>query len=293
MVALVDGNRFSQAQQASIDATSQHGAGRLGRASLRALEGELEAVARWGAECHDPQKSPLAAFLASLLAKKTAAFFGEQDPVRLEREWDDEQRRLEARAQPDGQGKFLAYVDGLVNECRWWPTPGSDIDDFRQQCRLAAFEALSREDGFSAFEVPGEAATLLLCRRERDRMRSTARKDRRRTEVMAELRPAMRTPEDDILADERRRAISQVLPEMEAGANKAQRRWLETLGAQADQDHRLVPAKAARKLGRNRSSATRALVSLQELAMASSAARYVVEKGRAPGRLIADRSQSS
>ena len=95
-----------------------------------------------------------------------------------------------------------------------------------------------------------------------------------------------------ILATERRRAISQVLPEMEAGANKAQRRWLGTLGAQADEDRRLVPAQAARELGRNRSSATRALVSLQELALASSAARYLVEEGRAPRRLVSGRSQS-
>lgn len=183
-------------------------------------------------------------------------------------------------------------MDRLVDECRWWPTPGSDVADFRQQCRLAAFEALSHEDGFAAFEVPGEAATLLLCRRERDRMRSAARKDRRRTKVMAELRPSMRTPEDDVLAGERQRAISRVLPEMEAGANKAQRRWLETLGAHADQDRRLVPAQAAKELGGNRSSATRARVSPQELAMASGAARYLVEEAGAAGRLASGRSQS-
>lgn len=89
-MARMDSNRLSEAQQASIDATSRHGAGRLGRASLRALEGELEAVALWAAGRHDPQKASLAAFLASSLAKKAAAFFAEQDPVRLLREWDDE-----------------------------------------------------------------------------------------------------------------------------------------------------------------------------------------------------------
>ena len=62
-------------------------------AKVLAAWSELEAVALWAADRHDPQKSPLAAFLAALLAKKAAAFFAVQDPVRLQREWDDEQRK--------------------------------------------------------------------------------------------------------------------------------------------------------------------------------------------------------
>ena len=228
-----------------------------------------------------PFGRPNITILLGLMQTKAAVFYASQDLGGLKSEWDDERRREEARTGREGKARFVSYVDSLVGKCRWWPTAGADPHDFRQQCLLAAFEALAREDGFAEFERPGEAATLLLCRHERDRIRARDRRERRRVKVFAEQRPTTTTPEDQLLAVERRQTMGRVLPEMEAVASKAQRQWLERFDAIAVAgDRPLVAAQAAREMGRNRSSATRALDSLQKLAMTSEAARYLLGERR-------------
>jgi hypothetical protein len=255
---------------------------RFGKATARSLYGELSVLVGWAQAHHDPSKGDFESFLQSLLRKKLAAFTAAQDPDRLAQEWDDEKRRELAHF--DAQ-QFLTYVSSLVTGCRWWPTPGSEASDFRQQCMLAALEALAQTDGFRKYERPGERATLLLCRHQRDVLRGAARAEKRRMRGLLGVLPTTLTPYDHLLAGEKSSVSQRFLPEMLGRANKAQRRWLAALRAETlDGDQHVVAAHMARDCQRNRSSATRALMSLQELAISSSAGHYLISDIRRLGR---------
>lgn len=256
-------------------------AGRLGRAAQARLENDLVDAVGWAVEHYDPGRGDFAPFARSLIRKALTRFVQELTPSGLAAELRDEQLRDAAGGDPDGMDRYLRDLSWRLLRLRRqyprrWSTPGHTTREFVDHVVVETLAAL-RGRGLGAYEKPGREASLVFA----DAQRTALRRRRVIYEVepVATEEPALNA-EEQLLAKEAREIAREIVAVTKRRLTKPQRQWLAAIERHLEDQGRLVPAQVGASLGKNRSSATRAIETLQGVMRREGAEELVTVRRR-------------
>lgn len=237
----------------------------LGEASKRALRASFDAVIAWAIEHHDPEKGPFPWFVRAVFFKHVwADYQARVSAERRARELADQHER-EAILGDGASGlaryleKWRAWVAKKARQRRFH-VPGMLPEDVAGELTVRLLQAL-RDGGGAIVDAgkPGEQATMCFLGKEKDKLRTAS--EIHVAGAVLPVAPLSPTPEEVLIEAARNRDLDQ-LPELikkaRAGLSKPQQRWLSALLLEARAEGVINLARAARNLGKDRASASRA-----------------------------------
>lgn len=243
----------------------------LGRASRRVLEGDLSQATNWAIDQWQQDKGDFVQFVQLAMRRTMRAFDESMSPSALWRELRDQEERDAAVLQgSNGCTQFLAAVDRRLHGLRHgapnrWYVEALDPDDLHQEVAIEVLEALSQGiHGFEQYERPGKEATLILIYSVRARLLRQRQKERRwRARSIERGESASPTPEQLLIDHDRKNQIATWPRRLRALLSRPQQRWLDAFLRDAAQNGTQRWVHAATRLGRDKSSASRAVELLQ------------------------------
>jgi hypothetical protein len=243
-------------------------ADQLGRAAMELLERFVLSAIYWARIEHEPALGEFTHFAAGIVTDAKLRFFRLFKRAALKDELEDQQAR-DALVPGDEASlvRYLQYADRLLARHqgifrRRWTIPGTSPEDFRAHCMVKLIELVAVPSGFVEFEHPGRAATLVVCDKERNRLRRD-RKLSIAVPLTAQLLPESPSAEEQLLRLEHQHVVRQGVHDLTARATKPQRRWLEVFMRDLDMYGTVHRSAAAHDVQRHKSNATRALRALQ------------------------------
>ena len=246
----------------------------LGRAAARELVEKTMRALLWAENYYDPDRGPFGRFAIRMAERANLEFFGAYSAKELRREAEDDRRRDAARESDVGLVEYLEYWARRLRafqarrQFSYYPGLGRDSEAAREEfCRSAELELIERvrgeHGGFSPCERPGVEATYVVLSRHREWLK-------RRRKIHQVAPPAdvqlatTRTPEDIVAEYEEYRPAPEVVFRAYRHLRPSQAEWLSAFQDEV-RENGLKPsggvnlASAARKLGKSRSAALRAV----------------------------------
>lgn len=239
----------------------------LGRSARTLLETELyltteRAVAHW-----QPDKGDFGRLVRRALQRALSNFHASFPKNALWRERRDEEKRDAAVLDgPRGCTLFLKEVDRRLLGLRYgaphrWYIEGLDPVDLHQEVAMAILEALNcGVTGFEKFERAGQEATIALIDWVRKRLLRQRHKERRwRASSVERGGSGSPTPEELLIGRDRKQQLSAWPKRLKPLLTQSQRRWLDAFLREAAKRDAPRWAHTAAILGRDKSSASRAV----------------------------------
>ncbi len=261
----------------------------LGPASRARLLGELDEIASWADRRHDSSRGPIDPLMSTLYRRHLAEHRALHGKAALAAELWDAQQRDRAHADPQFRHSLINHWNDRLMRLqrarpRFWDVPNygardDQTTDIRHELLLRLLEEF-RGPGVpcASYEAPGEESMLRFLVRQVDLMRQHVRMhvvpDRLNLRAFV---PRTLDPEEQLVREEAARLVDETAARVVAAAagssaavrlSQPQTRWLRQLLEVATEHNRAdtwgLAAEAARRLGKARSSATRAITGLRE-----------------------------
>jgi hypothetical protein len=255
-------------------------AGSHGRASLRWLERKCAGQIEWAATAYVEEKGSFEHFLGRLFNKKTALLRKTFPKGNFGEELLDQRARAQAAASDKALVVHLQKTEATLRRLQkvatYWRVQGLADEDVRQQCILKLIEMLRNDAHFGEFERPGRSATLVVCRAVRDELRNERRVQRA---LQAQAQGGYEPPTTDhalelCLRVERAEVSRKALENVRWRLSRPQTQWFKVLRDAANDSSDIYPAALAEKLGKNRSTAARALEAIGQAVDACTAGYF-------------------